>query len=116
MGGHMIGGDLFKHIHAFLCCAMNHIHEDVRLDSLVLFDALLGCFPDFMVQHSSDLLKNLVAMISSSPICVGSKGDKTTQKLSMNPESKMLAMKFRARVLQRIKQALQVHILKILRN
>lgn len=102
-----LGGSLYSHIHAYLCCAMNHVHEDIRLDALVLFDALLETFPHLMVQQTGDLLKNLVGLISS-PAYLGPKGNSTTQRLSINPDSKLPAMKFRARVLIRMKRTFMV--------
>uniref|UniRef100_A0A0B6Y7H0 Pre-rRNA-processing protein Ipi1 N-terminal domain-containing protein n=1 Tax=Arion vulgaris TaxID=1028688 RepID=A0A0B6Y7H0_9EUPU len=44
-------GRLYSHIHAYLCCAMNHVHEDIKLDALILFDTLLDSFPHLMVQQ-----------------------------------------------------------------
>ncbi|XP_055893561.1 testis-expressed protein 10 homolog [Biomphalaria glabrata] len=100
---HSLGGSLFTYIHTYLCCAMNHIHEDIKLDALLLFDALLDTFPALMIQQTGDLLKNLVGLISA-PAYIGSKACPTTQKLSLNPDSKLPAMKYRAKVLQRIKR------------
>ncbi|CAL1525943.1 unnamed protein product [Lymnaea stagnalis] len=99
-----LAGNLFTHIHAFLCCAMNHVHEDIKLDALLLFDTLLDTFPLLMVQQTGDLMKNLIGLIST-PVYLGTKGNATTQRLSLNPDSKLPAMKFRARVLQRMKKA-----------
>ncbi|BFY98191.1 hypothetical protein BsWGS_01231 [Bradybaena similaris] len=96
-------GRLYSHIHAYLGCAMNHVHEDIKLDALVLFDTLLNLFPQLMVQQTGDLLKNLVGLIAS-PAYLGAKGDATTQRLSLNPDSKLPAMKFRAQVLIRMKR------------
>lgn len=106
-GCSVLGGNLFTHIHAYMCCAMNHVHEDIKLDALLLFDCLLDTFPSLMIQQTGDLLKNLVGLISV-PSYLGSKGDSTTQKLSLNPDSKLPAMKFRTRVLLRMKRIFQV--------
>ncbi|XP_059159421.1 testis-expressed protein 10 homolog isoform X2 [Physella acuta] len=105
-GCSVLGGNLFTHIHAYMCCAMNHVHEDIKLDALLLFDCLLETFPTLMIQQTGDLLKNLVGLISA-PSYLGSKGDSTTQKLSLNPDSKLPAMKFRTRVLLRMKRIFQ---------
>ncbi|GFO11676.1 testis-expressed sequence 10-like protein [Plakobranchus ocellatus] len=104
----VLGGSLFVHIHAFLCCAMNHVHEDVRLDALLLYDALLETCPALVVQQTGGLLRNLVGLlVTSTPSHVGAKGDSVTQKLSLNPESRLPVMVFRVRVLSRIKRTLQ---------
>ncbi|KAH9519158.1 hypothetical protein Btru_074853 [Bulinus truncatus] len=112
---HTLGGSLFTYIHTYLCCAMNHIYEDIKLDALLLFDALLDTFPSLMIQQTGDLLKNLVGLISA-PAYIGSKACTTTQKLSLNPDSKLTAMKYRAKVLQRIKRTFMVALNDELKN
>ncbi|GFR85702.1 testis-expressed sequence 10-like protein [Elysia marginata] len=103
----LLGGSLFAYLHTFLCCAMNHVHEDVRLDALLLYDVLLDTCPALVVRQTGGLLRNLVGLLAApSPDHVGSRGDATTQKLSLNPESRLPVKLFRVKVLSRIKQTL----------
>lgn len=103
----LLGGSLFAYLHTFLCCAMNHIHEDVKLDALLLYDVLLESCPALVVQQTGGLLRNLVGLVAApNSSHVGSTGDATTQKLSLNPESRLPVKLFRVKVLSRIKQTL----------
>ncbi|RUS78622.1 hypothetical protein EGW08_013628 [Elysia chlorotica] len=103
----LLGGSLFSHLHTYLCCAMNHVHEDVRLDALLLYDVLLETCPALVVRQTGGLLRNLVGLLTTPSLSqMSSRGDVTAQKLSLNPERRLPVKLFRVKVLSRIKQTL----------
>ena len=105
----LLGGSLFSYLHTFLCCAMNHVHEDVRLDALLLYDVLLETCPTLVVRQTGGLLRNLVGLLSAPSVShMSSRADPTTQKLSLNPESRLPVKFFRVKVLSRIRETLMV--------
>ncbi|XP_012942561.1 uncharacterized protein LOC101848559 [Aplysia californica] len=97
------------HIHTYLCCGLNHVHEDIKLDSLLIFDVLLDALPNLLIEQTGDLLNNLLGFISA-PISIGARADSTTQRLSLNPDSKLPVMLFRSRVLLRIKRLFETAV------
>ena len=98
----------FDYMSAQLCCAMNHISDDVRRDSLMLFDMLLEKYPQRVVGEFSGLVPHLIDQISSWNL-TGKSGSKV-RTLVFNPDSKLSSQQWRAKVLQRLKTIVDVFI------
>ena len=98
----------FDYMSAQLCCAMNHISDDVRRDSLVLFDMLLEKYPRRAVGEFSGLVPNLIDQISSRML-TGKAGSKA-RTLVFNPDSKLSSQQWRAQVLQRLKTIVDIFV------
>ncbi|XP_078655970.1 testis-expressed protein 10 homolog isoform X3 [Branchiostoma floridae x Branchiostoma belcheri] len=93
----------FPLITAHLCCAMTHIFEDIRQDSLTVLDACLEHFPSLLTSRSGQILTNFVGQISSMKD-KGVKKDATSSshRLSVNPNSRLTSLQWRSNVLNRL--------------
>lgn len=98
----------FAILNAHICCAMTHINEAIQIDSLAVLDCVLQRYPELVVPHSKDLLTNFVHQISQQKKSVQSTKDMLGAELSVNPSSSMSSQKWRIKVLQRLRQFLQV--------
>ncbi|CAH1790129.1 unnamed protein product [Owenia fusiformis] len=85
---------------AHLCCAMTHIFDDVRADSLAILDITLDNFPELVTKNSGQLLQNFLDLISKSSNTSSSSSQ--TRTLSVNPNSKLSSQKWRIKVLERL--------------
>ncbi|XP_077867461.1 testis-expressed protein 10-like [Saccoglossus kowalevskii] len=92
----------FGILNSHLCCAMTHIFEDIRFDSLKVLDLVLQYFPELVTKHSNQLVPNFVNQISKS-----SGAAKSSRILTVNPSSKLSSQKWRRKVLQRLYQFLK---------
>ncbi|KAK3607992.1 hypothetical protein CHS0354_009927 [Potamilus streckersoni] len=88
----------FPLLKAHLCCAMTHIYDDIKVDSLQILDILLEFYPDLVINKSSELFSNFIEQISRRQ----SEKDKSSRTLVSNPSSKMSALKWRTSVLERL--------------
>jgi pre-rRNA-processing protein IPI1 len=92
----------FSVINAHLCCAMTHIDEQIQADSLSVVDALLKFYPRDLIEHCSQLLPNFINLISRQTQKNTTSGTVGTRTLSVNPNSKVHAQKWRMKVLERL--------------
>ena len=98
---------------AHLRCAMTHINEEVRRDSLNLLDIYLDCFPQIVVSVNAQVLSCFVSQISRDASKDGGptpSGQTTMEKrmLLADPGSFVATQKWRLAVLLRLKRFLQV--------
>ncbi|CAH1238193.1 TEX10 [Branchiostoma lanceolatum] len=93
----------FSLISAHLCCAMTHIFEDIRHDSLTVLDVCLEHFPSLLTSRSGQILTNFVGQISSMKD-KGVKKDATSSshRLSVNLNSRLTSLQWRSKVLNRL--------------
>ncbi|XP_078572190.1 testis-expressed protein 10 homolog isoform X2 [Branchiostoma floridae x Branchiostoma japonicum] len=93
----------FSLISAHLCCAMTHIFEDIRQDSLTVLDVCLEHFPSLLTSRSGQILTNFIGQISS----MKDKGVKkdaasSSHRLSVNLNSRLTSLQWRSKVLHRL--------------
>lgn len=100
----------FPQLSAHLCCAMTHIDENRKRDSLFIFDQLLKHFPKQVIRNSGQLLPNFIHQISLLRQSGSEKGSDMVRTLSMNPDSKLSLIKWRLNVMQRLSKILSVII------
>ncbi|ELT91176.1 hypothetical protein CAPTEDRAFT_37340, partial [Capitella teleta] len=87
----------FSLLSAHLCCAMTHIYDDIKGDSLSILDLCLEHYPSLVTADSSRILENFLEQISAK-----SNTNKKQRTLLVNPNNKLTSQKWRLRVLQRI--------------
>ncbi|XP_052246793.1 testis-expressed protein 10 homolog isoform X1 [Dreissena polymorpha] len=91
----------FPLVSAHLCCAMTHINDDIKMDSLAVLDLLLDHFPKLMVTKSSQVLTNFIEQISRQ------QGQGQSRSLTINPSSGTSSMKWRLLVMSRLQKFLK---------
>ncbi|XP_064647270.1 testis-expressed protein 10-like [Lineus longissimus] len=97
----------FSVINAHLCCAMTHIDEQIQADSLNVVDILLKFYPSVLIDHCSQLLPNFINLISKQTQKQTKSGSAGPRRLSINPNTKVHAQKWRVKVLDRLYSFLQ---------
>lgn len=95
----------FSLLSAHLCCAMTHIYDDIKGDSLSILDLCLEHYPSLVTADSSRILENFLEQISAK-----SNTNKKQRTLLVNPNNKLTSQKWRLRVLQRIHSFLRALI------
>ncbi|KAI4454773.1 hypothetical protein MML48_9g00001938 [Holotrichia oblita] len=92
----------FDILSSILRCAMTHIDLNVQEDSLYFLDCLLETVPDLIATDSHKILSNFFTLISKL------KSDsKNARVLSENLKSKYTAVKWRIKVMLRLKMILE---------
>ncbi|XP_064614009.1 testis-expressed protein 10-like [Liolophura sinensis] len=97
-------GPFFPMVSAHLCCAMTHIYEEIRMDSLFVMDVFLDSFPGLVTNNSTQILLNFVEQISTRIAASGR--SQAEQSLSVNPTSRLSTLKWRVKVLERLQKFL----------
>ena len=71
----------FANVVAYLCSAMTHLDESIRLDSLKFLDLCLECFPRLVKVHAKNIVLNFINVISmkKSDVVTNSRIPKKTQ-------------------------------------
>eukprot|EP00058_Branchiostoma_floridae_P009569 XP_002595057.1 hypothetical protein BRAFLDRAFT_90165 [Branchiostoma floridae] len=93
----------FSLISAHLCCAMTHIFEDIRHDSLTVLDVCLEHFPSLLTSRSGQILTNFVGQISSmKDKGVKKDASSSSHRLSVNLNSRLTSLQWRSKVLHRL--------------
>lgn len=101
---------------AQLCCAMTHIEEAIKLDSLLILDLFLEHAPRLVARSSGRLLPIFAGLISRPRIMRAAQSSSSQggrdrqssaasgsqQSLLVNPTSQMSSQKWRVRVLDRL--------------
>lgn len=93
---------LFSIISSFLRCSMTNIDTNIQEDSLMLLDVLLRNVPSLVAKDSEKILSNFLTLISI--LRVDSKPGRT---LTVNLGSKLTTVKWKIKVLHRLKGILQ---------
>ncbi|XP_028161506.1 testis-expressed protein 10 homolog [Ostrinia furnacalis] len=89
----------------YLRSAMTHIDTRIQEDSLLFLDLLLVCTPEKVVQYFHKILPNFLDMISK--LRIDSKPGRT---LTVNLGSQITSVKWRVKVLHRLKDYLSKYI------
>lgn len=97
----------FPSVVAYLCSAMSHLNEGVRLDSMKLLDLCLQFHPQLLRAHSKNIILNFINIISTE------KGDQYTAKTlgvpnALSLKAKMTSQKTQLEVLTRLNWLLTV--------
>ncbi|XP_053950196.1 testis-expressed protein 10 [Anastrepha ludens] len=92
----------FHIISSYLRCAMTHIQQAIQEDSLLMLDLLLEHVPQLVVTHSVKIIRNFLEMISR----VRKEGDHTSRTLAVRLGQKQTTIKWRTKVLERLRQML----------
>lgn len=95
----------FDIMSTYLRSAMTHIDNRIQEDSLLFLDLLLVCTPEKVVQDFHKILPNFLDMISK--LRVDSKPGRT---LTVNLGSQITSVKWRVKVLHRLKDYLMKYI------
>ena len=88
---------------AHLYCAMTHIDEDIRRDSLETIDVFLSHYPSLIVRDAKSFLEHFLRQISSKK-GVGAEARAT---LLVSPSNKISTVKWRAEVFKRLAKVFQ---------
>lgn len=97
----------FPLICAHLCCAMTHINDAIKVDSLLVLDQLLEHYPRLMISKSNKVLLNFIEQISRQ----NDQGQGQGRSLSTNPDSETSSVHWRLSVLSRLQKFLDAVIL-----
>lgn len=93
----------FPNVVAYLCSAMTHLNEGVRLDSMKFLDHCLRYYPRLLSNHSKNIILNFINVISSE------KGDQgATKKVGIRKAKVNTSQKIQLQVLTRLNHLLQV--------
>ncbi|XP_004535067.1 testis-expressed protein 10 homolog [Ceratitis capitata] len=92
----------FHIISSYLRCAMTHIQPMIQEDSLLMLDVLLENVPKLVVTHSVKIIRNFLEMISR----VRKEGEQTSRTLTIRLGQKQTTIKWRTKVLERLRQML----------
>ncbi|XP_061186098.1 testis-expressed protein 10 homolog [Saccostrea echinata] len=90
----------FPIVSAHVCCAMTHIYEDIQSDSLQVLDIFLEYYPSLIVDQSSQIIPNFIEQISHQN--ASKKFNAGSRSLSVKPDGKIQAHKWRIQVLSRL--------------
>lgn len=91
----------FEILSSYFRCAMTHIDISIQEDSLFLLDILLTHTPSLVATHSNKIMENFFDLISK--LRANSKPGRT---LTVNLNSKQTTVKWRIKVLNRLKNML----------
>lgn len=94
----------FPVVSAHVCCAMTHIYEDIQSDSLQILDVFLEHYPSLIVDRSSQIIPNFIEQISHQNNT--KKSSAGNRSLSVKPDGKIQAHKWRNQVLSRLSKLL----------
>lgn len=94
----------FPIVSAHVCCAMTHIYEDIQSDSLQILDIFLEHYPSLIVDRSSQIIPNFIEQISHQNNT--KKSSAGNRSLSIKPDGKIQAHKWRNQVLSRLSKLL----------
>lgn len=94
----------FPVVSAHVCCAMTHIYEDIQSDSLQILDIFLEHYPSLIVDRSSQIIPNFIEQISHQNN--SKKSSAGNRSLSIKPDGKIQAHKWRSQVLSRLSKLL----------
>ncbi|XP_011201507.2 testis-expressed protein 10 [Bactrocera dorsalis] len=92
----------FHIISSYLRCAMTHIQPAIQEDSLLMLDVLMEHVPQLVVTHSVKIIRNFLEMISRAR----KEGDHTSRTLTVRLGEKQTTIKWRTKVLERLRQML----------
>ncbi|CAH2982472.1 unnamed protein product [Chilo suppressalis] len=95
----------FDILSTYLRSAMTHIDARIQEDSLLFLDLLLSCTPEKVVCNFHKILPNFLDMISK--LRVDSKPGRT---LTVNLSSQVTSVKWRVKVLHRLKDFLSIYV------
>lgn len=99
---------------AHLCCAMTHISDDIRLDSLQLLDVYLEFFPHQLAKSSLQILQNFLEMFSqkgsNTKDAKGNSTNARSRALMVNPSSKLSMQKWRVNILEKITKFIKAYM------
>ncbi|XP_062570246.1 testis-expressed protein 10 homolog [Saccostrea cucullata] len=98
----------FPIISAHVCCSMTHICEDIQRDSLQILDIFLEFYPSLIVDQSSQIIPNFIEQISHQN--ASKKLNAGGRSLSVKPDGKIQAHKWRIQVLTRLGKLLSTLI------
>ena len=95
----------FANVVAYLCSAMTHLDESIRLDSLKFLDLCLECFPRLVKVHAKNIVLNFINVISmkKSDVVTNSRIPKKTQW-----KAKVMSQKTQLQVLSQMNHLLHV--------
>lgn len=88
-----------------LCCAMTHINDGIKVDSLLVLDKLLDYYPKLMISKSNQVLVNFIEQISQR------QGEGHLRSLTTNPDSETSSVQWRVSVLNRLQKFLDAVLL-----
>lgn len=94
----------FPIISAHVCCAMTHIYDDIQSDSLNILDIFLEFHPSLIIDRSSQIIPNFIEQISHQN--TSKKSSAGGRSLSIKPDGKIQAHKWRNQVLSRLSNLL----------
>ncbi len=97
----------FSVISSNLCCAMTHIFEDIRMDSLKFLDLCLDCYPGLVAENSGPLFLKVIGQLGGDKTKLGS-GCATASVL--NPVSRLASSKGKTQILSRQQRLLEAMI------
>jgi len=83
---------------AHLYCAMTHIDEDIRQDSLEIVDICLRYYPSLVIRDAKTFLDHFLLQVSTKK----GTGDSATSTLLVSPTSKISTVKWRTEVFKRL--------------
>lgn len=92
----------FHIISSYLRCAMTHIQPAIQEDSLLMLDVLMEHVPQLVVTHSVKIIRNFLEMISRAR----KEGDHNSRTLTVRLGEKQTTIKWRTKVLERLRQIL----------
>ncbi|XP_067933247.1 testis-expressed protein 10 homolog [Watersipora subatra] len=92
---------LIPTVTAHLRCAMTHLNESVKLDSLQYLDLLVSHYPQAINQDLFKLTQNFLDLIST-------RGDKGNRSLKVSPSSKLSTIKWRQQAFDHLDKLLSI--------